>query len=149
MSRFGPGTDPEEAKQQVSTVVSLKDFSARSKVSAFPGSRLWNSHSIQLSSLAPSPVLTPALLITSSSTRPRSSLPSAGGHRAVKSGSFLPVTGQGSSFRRAHRGPAVRLLVPHPPWQLLAGQPFRCTLETCPNSVRISLCPPLLRRSLA
>lgn len=73
-SRFGSGADPEQAKQQVSAVVSLKDFSARSKVSAFPGSRLWNSHSTQLSALAPRPVLTPSLFITSSSTRPRSRL---------------------------------------------------------------------------
>lgn len=90
--------------------------------------------SIQLSYLAQSPVLTPSQAITSSSTRPRSSLSICCGPPG-ESGYFLPVTWQGSSFRRAPRGPVRHELILHPCWQLLAAQTFRGTLEACPNLV--------------
>lgn len=58
------GVDVEQAKQQVSTVPLMKDFSLKRDsfkpmVSSFSDSNNWDSHSTQLSSLAYSPVLTP------------------------------------------------------------------------------------------
>lgn len=139
--QFRPGTESEQAKQQVSTVVSLKDFSTRSKVSSFPGSRLWNSHCVHLSSLAESPALTSAQLITSSSTRPRSKALICCG--PPDSEIRLPCAcnlARQHAFRRPHRGPVVPYkLIFHPRWQLLAAQPFRCTLEAFPNPVCVSL----------
>lgn len=95
----------------------------------WPGALYWLHHS-SLPHLPPGPDL---------------ASPSAVGHQAVKSGFFLPVTWQGSTFRRAPRGPVRHELVLHPYWQLLATHTFRSTLETCPNSVCISLVSPLWR----